>query len=81
MDRHESSYTVAELEMWKAAQRAKAGGGTPISEADLRSYVVLAPDDRQVLTNIARLAQRVVSVARAAQQEVGTLRDAQEGSA
>jgi hypothetical protein len=78
VDRHESSYTVAELEMWKAAQRAKAGGGTPISEADLRSYVVLTPDDRQVLTNIARLAQRVVSVARTAQQEVGALRDAHE---
>lgn len=78
VDRHESSYTVAELEMWKAAQRAKAGSGTPISEADLRSYVMLAPDDRKVLTDIARLAQRVVGLTTAAQHEIGRLRQMHE---
>lgn len=78
VDRHESSYTVAELEMWRAAQRATAGTGTAISETDLRSYVLLTPDDRKVLTDIARLAQRVVGLTTAAQEEIGRLRQMHE---
>jgi len=80
VDRHESSYTVAELEIWKAAQREQAGSGTPISEADLRSYVLLTPDDRKVLTDIARLVQRVVGLTTAAQHEIGRLRQMHENA-
>lgn len=78
VDRHESTYGVAELETWKAAQVAAADGGTTLSDSDLRSYAVLATDDRKVLTDIARLAQRVVGLGKSAQLEIGALRVAHE---
>ena len=78
VDRHESTYSVAELEAWKLAQQAKAGSGTPISEADLRSYVVLTNDARKALTDIARLAQRVVGRWDALAYDLGALRKAHE---
>jgi hypothetical protein len=61
VDLHEGAYTVAELESWKAAQQATAGAGTPVSDADLRSYQRLSDEERQSLKDIARLARRVTS--------------------
>lgn len=60
VDRHESTYTVGELEAWKLAQQASAGGGTQLTEADLLSFAVLDDESRRVLFDIARLTQRVI---------------------
>lgn len=78
VDRHESIYTVEELLTWKVAQQATAGAGTPLSDADLRSYQRLGDEERQSLRDIARLAQRVVSVCGSVQDEVDALRAAAE---
>ncbi len=74
VDRHENLYSIEELETWKAAQRAAADGGTPLTEADLRSYQRLSDEERQSLKDIARLAQRVTSVCQAVQSEIETVR-------
>lgn len=78
VDRHEITYTVVELEGWKSAQRAAAGDGTALSDADARSYLVLTSGDLKVLTDIARLAQRVVAVAKSAHQKIQALREDHE---
>jgi hypothetical protein len=59
VDRHESSYPVEELQLWKAEQRAKAGGGTPISGPDARAFVGLMEEERTAIAQIARLTTRV----------------------
>lgn len=74
VDRHEATYTVAELDGWKTAQRSGARGGTALSEADVRSYLVLTSEDLKVLADLARLAQRVIGAASSAHQEVVALR-------
>jgi hypothetical protein len=78
VDRHESAYSVAELEMWKSRQRATAGAGTPISETDLRAYVELTADQRRVLADVARLAQRLIGVSETAAEEIARLRAEKE---
>jgi hypothetical protein len=44
---------------WKRAQRAEAGAGTELSQADLRNYARLSEEERRALADIARLAQRL----------------------
>lgn len=58
VDRHESLYTIAELEIWKADQIAAADGGTPISDSEARAYARLTDGERQILMNIARHADQ-----------------------
>lgn len=76
IDRHEAAYTIAELEMWKAAQRAAAGKGTPIGDDQARAFARLTDEERQTLKDIARAAQRIVTSARGAQSEIDAIRDA-----
>jgi hypothetical protein len=78
VDRHESAYSVAELEMWKSQQRASAGAGTSISETDLRAYVELTPDERRLLADVARLAQRLIRVSETAAEEIARLHEEAE---
>jgi hypothetical protein len=78
VDRHESSYSVSELETWKAKQRASAGAGTALTESDLRSYARLTPEERQILMAIARLAQRVSGACAYAQQQIDAVRHENE---
>lgn len=78
VDRHESAYSIEELEAWKTAQRAAADGGTSVSEADLRSYQRLSDEERRSLTGVARLAQRVTSICRSVQADVNAIRAAAE---
>jgi hypothetical protein len=78
VDRHESTYSIEELEAWKVAQRATAGAGTPLDDLDLRSYQRLSDEERQSLKDVARLAQRVTSVCRAAQRDMDAIRAAAE---
>ncbi len=74
VDRHESTYSIPELETWKATQRATAGAGTRLTESDLRSYARLTREERQTLTDIARLAQRVTRACTDAQQQIDAVR-------
>jgi hypothetical protein len=78
VDRHEIAYSVAELETWKAAQRAAAGQGTLLTESDVRSYARLSDDERKILMDIARNAGRVITACRVAQGAVDALRKMQE---
>jgi hypothetical protein len=78
VDRHEAVYTVAELEGWKAAQRASAGTGTPLTETDVRSYARLSADEQKIIMDIARYADRVITACRVAQGAIDALREAQE---
>lgn len=77
VDRHEISYTIAELEGWKTVQRASAGTGTPLTESDARAYVRLSADEKNIIMEIARLAQRV---ARACQSAQGSMERVQAES-
>lgn len=78
VDRHQSAYSARELEQWKAEQRKSAGAGTPVTEDDLRSYAGPSSDERQILMNIARLAQRVSGACADAQQRIDAVRHAAE---
>ncbi|MCF6746561.1 hypothetical protein E9529_20235 [Blastococcus sp. KM273128] len=78
VDRHEQAYSIEELEAWKQAQRASAGSGTPVSDADIRSYRGLTAEERQSLMDIARRAQRLTASCRAAQEGIDAVRAAAE---
>jgi hypothetical protein len=78
VDRHEIVYSVAELEAWKLAQRASAGHGTTLTESDIRSYARLSAAEQNIIMNIARYADRVVTACSVAQSAVSALREAQE---
>jgi hypothetical protein len=80
VDRHESVYSIEELDTWKAAQRAAAGGGTSLSDSDLRSYQRLSDEERQSIRDIARLAQRVTSLCKAGHPEIANVRAQAEHS-
>ena len=80
VDRHEVVYTVADLETWKTAQQASAGSGTPVTEADIRSYARLSDDERKIIMDIARRVERVTSACRVAQGAVEGVRVRQERS-
>lgn len=80
VDRHEQAYSIEELEVWKQAQRASAGSGTPVSDADIRSYRGLTAEERQALTDIARRAQRLIASCRAAQEGIDAVRAAAEAT-
>ncbi|WP_143018774.1 HNH endonuclease signature motif containing protein [Geodermatophilus sp. DSM 45219] len=75
VDRHESTYSVAELERWKVAQRASARGGTELTGTDLRSYSAIGSEDRRIVTDIARLAQRAAGLNRIAQAAIYGVED------
>lgn len=80
VDFHESLYTTGELLAWKAAQVADAagGGGTEISDADVRSYVRLSAEESSALAGVARLAQRVTDRCRSAQADIDEVRSEYE---
>jgi hypothetical protein len=78
VDRHEAVYSIAELEAWKAAQRASAGDGIRLGDPDLRAYARLSDDERKVMTDIARVADRVIGACIAANQEIEDIRAAAE---
>lgn len=80
VDRHEDLYPVDELERWKVDQIATAGSGTPLTDADLRSYQRLTDQEREQLKVIARLAQRVINASRAAQRSIDAVRAANEAA-
>lgn len=67
VDRHESLYPVAELEAWKAAQVAAAGAGTQLTDQQVRAFVRLTDEERQAITQIARIAERVMVACEQAQ--------------
>jgi hypothetical protein len=71
-------YSVAEMEGWKAGQRASAGAGTPLTEGDGRSYARLSTDEQKVIMDVARIADRVITACRVAQGAIDALREAQE---
>jgi hypothetical protein len=70
VDRHEVVYTIEELETWKEAQRLGADGGTPISADEARLYVRLTDEERAALTQLARLAERVIATSEKGQLEL-----------
>jgi hypothetical protein len=74
VDRHERAYSVAELENWKQAQRANAGDGTKLSDADLRAYRTLTAEEDRALADVARLAPRVVAECQAGRDAVTQVR-------
>ena len=78
VDRHEVVYSVVEMEGWKAAQRAAAGAGTPLTEGDVRSYARLSTDEQKIIMDVARIADRVITACRVAQGAIDALREAQE---
>jgi len=80
VDRHEALYTIEELESWKAAQRALAGGGTAVTDSQVRSYARLSADEQKIIMDVARLADQVVTACRTAQGAVDALREMQERS-
>jgi len=59
VDRQDSLYPVAELEGWKAAQVARAGSGTAISDADAKLFSGLTPQEQEAIIALARLTTRV----------------------
>jgi hypothetical protein len=80
VDRHESLYGVEELLQWKADQIRRAGGGTAVSEEQVRALVGLSGEERQALTMVARLAQRVITVCQEAHEAVTDLYALEEAS-
>lgn len=83
VDRHESLYSVAELEGWKARQRETGGAGVTaqLSQSDLRAYQGLSNEERDALAKIARLAQRVIATCEAGYQAAEQVRrDAEQAA-
>lgn len=80
VDRHESIYSVEELEQWKAAQRNSAGGGTAITDEQAQAFVRLSAEESQALAQVARLAQRVFSAVEDAHAAIGVVEDARENA-
>lgn len=80
VDRHERAYTVAELLTWKANQVARAGGGAPVTDEDLRGFVALGGEERRSLLTIAKLKQRVVNRCQAAHTDISAIRGEQEAA-
>lgn len=74
VDRHASTYTTAELLVWKQEQ-VSAGGGLPLDDQDVRHYRRLSEQERGALQQVARLAQRVVNAATAAHEAVQGVRE------
>jgi hypothetical protein len=76
VDRHESLYSVAELEGWKARQRESGDPGVSaqLSDNDLRAYRGLSNEEREALANVARLAQRVIATCEAGYQAAEQVR-------
>ena len=75
VDFHESLYTIEELLAWKSAQVADAaGGGTEISDADVRSYARLSAEESSALAGVARLAQRLTDRCLGAQADIDEVR-------
>ncbi|MCW2904672.1 MAG: hypothetical protein JWO67_6937 [Streptosporangiaceae bacterium] len=76
VDRHESLYSVAELEGWKAQQRESGGTGVTaqLSDSDLRAYQGLSNEEREALAKVARLAQRVIATCEAGYQAAEQVR-------
>ena len=52
VDRHESLYSIAELEQWKLQQR-EAGRGTYITDVQARSFARLTNAERVALAEVA----------------------------
>lgn len=73
VDRHESIYSVEELEAWKRAQRASANGGTAITDDEARQFVRLGDQERHALAEIARMGERVISAAERAHQALSVV--------
>jgi hypothetical protein len=67
VDRHESTYTIDELEVWKARQRAGAGDGTPLTDQDARAYARLDPEEKERILNMAVLTERVIRACQVAE--------------
>jgi hypothetical protein len=78
VDRHEAAYPVSEMLEWKRAQRAGAGSGTELSQADLRNYTRLSEEERRALAEIARLAQRVGAACTRVADGYGAISDERE---
>lgn len=74
VDRHESTYTIDELEVWKARQRAGAGDGTPLTDQDARAYARLDPEEKERILNMAVLTERVIRACTAAQNAMDLVR-------
>ncbi len=70
VDRHESIYSVEEVAVWKERQTAEAGPGTAISDEEAKWFTQLSEEERQAITQCARLAQRVAATANDAQAQV-----------
>lgn len=80
VDRHESLYDVEELVRWKVEQVRRAGGGTVVTDEQVRALVGLTTEERQALTMVARLAQRVVTVCQEAHDAVGEIHALEEAA-
>jgi hypothetical protein len=80
VDRHESLYDVDELLRWKVEQVHDAGGGTAVTDEQIRALVGLTIEERQALTMVARLAQRVVTVCQEAHEAVGEIHALEEAA-
>lgn len=78
VDRHEALYEIAELEGWKAAQTASAGGGTPLTDSEARSYARLSAEERSIIMQLARLAERLSRASRAAHTAMNAVREEAE---
>lgn len=76
VDRHEVLYTIEELEAWKEAQRLGADGGTPISADEARVFTRLTDEERAALSQIARLAERIVAMSEKGRLELADIQAA-----
>jgi hypothetical protein len=70
VDRHESTYPIADLERWKVDQLASAGDGTRVSDDEVLAIVRITPEERHAVEQITRLGYRVE---RAAQDAAAAL--------
>jgi len=71
VDRHESTYEITDLEVWKRAQVATAGAGTPVSDEEALAIVRIRPEERHAVDQIIRLSFRVERAAEDAADALG----------
>lgn len=75
VDRHEASYSVEELEVWKQAQVASGGDGTTIADVEAARYIRLTSEERTAIDRLARIAYRLEQSAKSASGALGSIND------
>ena len=73
VDMHESIYSVEELEAWKAVQIAAAGSGTTITTSEARAFIRLSDEERQAISQVARVAERAIAACETAREALNDL--------